>query len=299
MPPSADNPRSPSDPQGDRAAVPPTPNQGVHILDLGIHSQPNDETCGPTCLHAVYRYWGDDIELDEVVRTVRSLNDAGVGRGTLAVNLGEHALRRGYRASITTFNVNLFDPTWFRGGKRAGDPELLSEKLRQQAAFKGAGNPKFRAATEAYLEFIALGGEVRFEDATSRLIVGHLRHGRPILTGVSSTFLYQSCREFGPNDDDDDIRGEPAGHFVILHGYDPVRRVCYIADPLENNPGFARRNYTVPMARLIASIMLGIITYDANMLVLEPLGREHADPENSTAVRPPTDRSAPSREDEA
>ena len=28
-------------------------------LDLDILAQPDDETCGPTCLHAVYRYFGE------------------------------------------------------------------------------------------------------------------------------------------------------------------------------------------------------------------------------------------------
>lgn len=249
-------------------AVDPATQPG-RILDLSIHSQPDDETCGPTCLHAVYRYWGDDIPLPEVIATVRSLNQVGVGRGTLAVSLGDHALRRGYKAALTTFNLGMFDPTWFKGKKR-GDPDLLTAKLKAQAVHKGKGDPKFRAATEAYLDFIALGGEVRLEDPTSRFIATHIRQGKPILTGLSSTYLYQSIREFGPNDDDDDIRGEPAGHFVVLHGYQPQGRLVHIADPLENNPGFATRNYTVPMARLVAAILLGVLTYDGNMLLIEP-----------------------------
>lgn len=272
------HPNSPDDatPGHQSRSEPSDPNTAHpgRILDLSIHSQPDDETCGPTCLHAVYRYWGDTISLDEVIRTVRSLNQAGVGRGTLAVNLGEHALRRGYRASITTFNLGMFDPTWFKGSA-PGDPQLLTQKLKAQATHKGTNNPKFAAATEAYLDFLALGGIVRFEDPTSRLIARHLRHGRPILTGLSSTYLYQSIREFGPNDDDDDIRGEPAGHFVILHGYETQRRVVHIADPLESNPGFAARNYTVPIARLVAAILLGVLTYDGNMLVIEPVDRQH------------------------
>ena len=32
---------------------------------------------------------------------------------TLAVLLGCHALRRGYEATIYTFNLQVFDPTWF------------------------------------------------------------------------------------------------------------------------------------------------------------------------------------------
>jgi hypothetical protein len=29
--------------------------------------QPDETTCGPTCLHAVYRYWGDTESLDTII----------------------------------------------------------------------------------------------------------------------------------------------------------------------------------------------------------------------------------------
>ena len=77
-------------------------------------------------------------------------------------------------------------------------------------------------------------------------------------------------REFGPKDDDDDIRGEPTGHFVVIHGYESKGRVVSVADPLANNPGFQRQRYTVTMSQLVPAIMLGVLTYDANLLVIEP-----------------------------
>jgi len=41
--------------------------------------------------------------------------------GTLAVNLANHALRRGYRALIVTYNLTVFDPSWFRADR----PDLV------------------------------------------------------------------------------------------------------------------------------------------------------------------------------
>jgi hypothetical protein len=254
----------PHDPrEAGRAGEPPP------ILPLDIRRQPDDETCGPTCLHAVYRYWGLPDSLGDVVASVRSLNDDEVGRGTLAVNLGVDALRRGMRATLFTFNLTIFDPTWF-GADGAGSSEVLKGKLRAQLAAKGAHDRKFRAATEAYLEFARLGGAIRLEDLTTALIAGHIRAGRPVLTGLSATYLYRAPREYGPKDDEDDVRGEPQGHFVVLHGYDPRTRQVHVADPLEDNPAFLSRNYTVPMSRLVPSIMLGVLTYDANLLIIEP-----------------------------
>jgi hypothetical protein len=76
-------------------------------LEIEILPQPDDATCGPTCLHAVYRFFEDPIPLDRVIAEVEPLK-AG---GTLAVNLARHALGRGYAATIYTYNPRVFDPT--------------------------------------------------------------------------------------------------------------------------------------------------------------------------------------------
>lgn len=251
-------------------------NTGGRVLRVPILPQPDDETCGPTCLHAVYRYWNDDISLEEVIASARSLNSANAGRGTLAVMLGTHALARGYRARLFTFNLQVFDPTWFRKDGNAS-AEHLAEKLVAQAHAKGHESPRLRVATESYLEFLKLGGEIHYRELTSRLISGFIKDGAPVLTGLSATYLYGCAREFGPNDDYDDIRGEPAGHFVVVNGYSGRTRQASIADPLADNPGFATQGYTVPMSRLVPAIMLGVLTYDANLLVLEPRAKTESD----------------------
>ncbi len=61
-------------------------------LDFEILAQPDDLTCGPTCLQAVYGYYGDPLSIERVIAEVERLEN----RGTLAVLLGCHALRRGY-----------------------------------------------------------------------------------------------------------------------------------------------------------------------------------------------------------
>lgn len=228
-------------------------------LHLGILPQPDDYTCGPTCLHAVFQYFGDDVPLEEVVEQTPRLENGG----TLAVWLACQALTRGYRAKIYSYNLQLIDPTWFL------IPGVnLSNKLREQLEYKKGR--AIRTATEAFLEFIELGGEVRFEDLTTRLIRKYLRKQIPILTGLSSTYLYQTMREFGPNDEFDDVRGEPSGHFVVLCGYDKERRTVLVADPLHPNPVSDTQSYEVDIERLLCAILLGVLTYDANLLILEP-----------------------------
>ena len=229
------------------------------LLSLDILTQPDDVTCGPTCLHAVYRFFGDRVPLEQLIREIPQLG----GGGTLAVLLGCHALRRGYEAKILTCNLQVFDPTWFRPGARP-----LKQALLAQMQVKT--NPKLLEASRGYLEFLELGGRIGMEDFSGTLFRRFLKKHIPVLTGLSATYLYRSAREFGPGCQADDIRGEPVGHFVVLCGYDqPTRRVT-IADPFCSHPFGPGRYYEVSIDHMIRAIMLGILTYDANLLVIQP-----------------------------
>ncbi len=225
-------------------------------LDLGIPRQPNLETCGPACLQAVYQYYGDPIALDQVIQEVHSLEEGG----TLAVLLACHALERGYGATLYTYNLRIFDPTWF------GLPGLeLRSKLEQRILAKEG--KKLRLASRAYLRFLELGGEVAMEDLSASLLRRYLDRRQPILTGLSSTYLYQAPRESGVHDDD--IRGDPQGHFVVLAGYDAGGERVMVADPLGGTQWVESSHYPVSMDRLVTAILLGVLTYDANLLILE------------------------------
>jgi Peptidase_C39 like family len=231
-------------------------------LQVEILPQPDDFSCGPTCLHALYSYYDDEISLERVVAEVPMLESGG----TLDVLLANHALARGYSAKVFTYNVQMFDPTWF--GEKPVD---LAERLRLQLDHKDS--PRLRVATEAFLLFLERGGEVRFEELTSALIRKYLSREIPILAGLSATYLYRSPREYGVESRPDDIRGKPAGHFVVLCGYDKDKREVLVADPLQKNP-FARTHYyVVSIDRLICAILLGILTYDSNFLIIEPRRR--------------------------
>lgn len=246
-----------------------------HSLQLEIQAQPTDSSCGPTCLAAVYRYWGDVVDLHSVIGEIGELGSGG----TLAVQLACHALTRGYDAVITTYNLQLFDPTWFRysGADFAG---FLSDKLEQQRALKlgreGIDHARLQQATESYLKFLSLGGTLRMQALDSELIRVTLTQGIPILCGLSATYLYQEAREVPLLGDPsrtskpDDVAGEPSGHFVVLHGFDPEKRIVRIADPLHPNPFAPTSIYSAALSQVISAILLGIVTYDANLLTLSP-----------------------------
>ncbi len=229
-------------------------------LSFDILAQPDEVTCGPTSLQALYRYYKDDIAIKQVIREVKSLKNGG----TLAVMLGNHALKRGYKAKIYTYNLNIFDPTWFKHPSKK-----IVGFLKEQMEFKYR-RKKLQVASQAYIKFLESGGDIRYADLDEDLIKGYLKKSIPILCGLSATYLYGTAREIPQFDIYDSIKGEPSGHFVVITGYDEDKNSVSIADPMEPNPLGKGHVYSVPFVRLINSIMLGILTYDANLLIIEP-----------------------------
>lgn len=59
-------------------------------------------------------------------------------------------------------------------------------------------------------------------------------HGDRV-AGLSATFLYRSSRENSKTNEDQDVRGEPTGHFVVLKGYHRRKQTVVVADAYEQN----------------------------------------------------------------
>lgn len=228
----------------------------VH-LDVVRLGQPDEVTCGPTSLLQLYRFYGHDPELAQVIAETRRNPDGG----TLAVYLGLSALGNGFSPAIYSYNLRIFDPTWRRLW-----PAELCAKLRLRSEW--VESERMRRIILAYAEFIERGGEMRFTDLDRELLVGLLNSGQPILTGLSATYLYGIPREL--EEQEDDVRGEPVGHFVVISGYDAQREEFVVCDPSVHTPFSPSGRYAVAAERLIASILLGGTTDDAVLLVLGP-----------------------------
>jgi hypothetical protein len=230
-------------------------------LSLDIGSQPDDTTCGPTCLHAIYQFYGLELSLERVISATRRLDHGG----TLDVFLALDALSRGFDCTIYPYNMALFDPTWFDGS-----PSTVRDSLA--ARLERPAEPDTHMAILAYLEFIDRGGHLAYRDLTSSLIRSTLKAGTPILTGLNCNYLYRSPRENPITNESDPIHGLPCGHFVVLYGYDRGDRHVLVADPFRGNPLDPGQSYRVGVERLIGAILLGALTFDANLLVIAPRG---------------------------
>ncbi|MDP1602261.1 MAG: cysteine peptidase family C39 domain-containing protein [Legionella sp.] len=235
------------------------------MINFEMTAQPDDESCGPSSLHAIYKYYNFNITYDEITQNIeRSLSG-----GTLAPLLGKHALQMGFKVTLYTNNLNIFDPSWFNHDEAS--PRLLREKLMEQLRYKK--NRFLARATHAFLDFLTLGGEVNLHIINIELIEHYFARKIPILTGLSSTYLYGAKRERfdkGGNAISDDIRGAPCGHFVVLYGHEKNEKLITVADPYAKNPLSKDHYYKVSSDRLINAIMLGVSTYDGNLLIIEP-----------------------------
>lgn len=234
------------------------------MIDFKMNAQPDDESCGPTCLHALYEHYGLDISFNKVKEDVERSHSGG----TLAPMLGKHALQKGFKTTLYVNHLQLYDPSWFINGRV--ESNYLKEKLMQQMHYKR--NRFLAKGSHSVLDYLTLGGEVRFDMLTIDLLRHYLDNKIPILTGLSSTYLYNSRRELFNKEGKstyDDVRGFPCGHFVVLCGYKPKENLVVVADPYKANPLSGDHYYSVNANRLINAIMLGVVTLDGNLLIIE------------------------------
>ncbi|MBD63639.1 MAG: hypothetical protein CME62_00395 [Halobacteriovoraceae bacterium] len=226
-------------------------------LKLNMQKQPTYTTCGPTTLHAIYNYYGDSISLEQTISEIRQFEEGG---GTIAVSLANHALKRGYDVCLYSYNLNIFDPTWFEL-----DKEQMIIKLEQRLAQKEL-SAKAKRIYPQYIKYLKLGGTILFRDLSKELIFNHLKFEEPIITSLNCTWLYKDMREDSVTNIENDIIGNSVGHFVVLHGMKDNK--VNVADPFEQNPIGETLYYDIEFDRLINSILLGITSFDGNLLVI-------------------------------
>ena len=227
------------------------------LQTFNIVAQPTETTCGHTCLQAVYQYLEDDTTLESIIESIPEYVDGG----TFSVMLANHALARGYAATIYSYNLRVFDPTW-------SDLHAVPLVEKLSLRLETVTSRRAKANIAAYIDFLGLGGHVRFDELTSDLLAKLLLKRAPVIAGLNSTHLYRNSR-VKKNGKDDDIRGDVEGHFVTLFGYESSTDEVLVADPYRKNPLSDSLLYSIDSQRLINAIMLGIVTYDANLLVIE------------------------------
>jgi hypothetical protein len=99
-----------------------------HPLHLPVSTlpQPDETTCGPTCLHAIYRFFGDDAALSVVIERMWRLEHGGTDSGGIHCDIcgdGRRLVRGGAVAvsDRKRHREQDGDERQFHGRSRAGD----------------------------------------------------------------------------------------------------------------------------------------------------------------------------------
>ena len=97
----------------------------------------------------------------EVQRLIAEVTQLS-GGGTYAIHLANHALKRGYPVRLYSYNMQVFDPTWFRSGVD------IRQKLRDQMGVKT--NERLQFVSREYLRFLDMGGQLRYEELNPKML---------------------------------------------------------------------------------------------------------------------------------
>lgn len=207
--------------------------------------------CGPNALAQLMSYYGEEVEPMELVRQTRMMKDFG----TWDADLGKTAMAYGYRPTITTLNINTFNPRWYKLKKAALIKKLSEREKKVKGKLK-------KMNTRAFADHLKAGGKLAFKPISRELLYEKLLL-RPVLVGLSSTYLYKTFPE-------KNIGGDfYNGHFVTLDGYDPKSDKFSVVDPWHKIPFSKNGRYKVKSDELIAAIYLGEATYDCTVLELD------------------------------
>lgn len=221
-----------------------------------ISHQPTGTTCGPTALHSVYASYGDTVLLDDVVKSVTTLQSGG----TIDAFLGVDALQRGYNATILTTNLYVFDPTW-----ATLDYGTLAEKLTH-AYYLAEHDENRRDVIAGYIKFLQLGGRITICRSMPVAVFMRLEHFFPVICGVSYTALFNCERYDDPTDTSDEF-GTSLGHFIVVHNYDSKQQKVTVADPWDGDCG---QHYNISVDELNRALLYGTLTNDGGMLIVRP-----------------------------
>ncbi|MBN1900523.1 hypothetical protein JW926_04265 [Candidatus Sumerlaeota bacterium] len=221
-------------------------------LDIAPEIQPDDISCGLSCLKMVLDYYDQEQDMQALSEICPPLYDIGL----FDSQLGKTAIDLGFDVTIYTYNYRIFHPIW----NRLHLSDLIGKLVIKQAC---AMTPHQALSARHYIEYLQKGGELLFYPLSKELILAHLDQEIPVIAALDMSFLYD-CVAFY-----DEFSEYRATHFVIIHGYDPKRNVFHVCDPWHSIPiPHENGRYAVDADRVINAIFLGQDRNDSSLIVI-------------------------------
>lgn len=193
--------------------------------------------CGPYALKQIFAYYGDDIDIKEIIKKTKARIDYGLWLSSI-ISL---AKERNYKINFHTNSLKALDFSWER---------LSSKKIVQKLKRRLKSKKKQVVNYKGFIEYFSKGGKVDFRPITKELVKKYLDKKIPVLISVNSTYFYKRKRKY--KDKFDDIKGSEVGHFLVIAGYDKNR--FYVVDPNFTAPKNGK--YWVKQDYLIVSTLI-------------------------------------------
>lgn len=133
--------------------------------------------------------------------------------GTFMPYLGLYAMNAGFKSTITTHNINVFDPTWFKLSTKE-----INSKLERRSKEKDVPH-EYQKESVAYSKYLAAGGGLKFDYIRPELLIKNLDQKKPIILDVCSTMLHIKHRKNRVADEYSDVSGMPMYHAIVVSGF--------------------------------------------------------------------------------
>lgn len=227
-------------------------------MRLNILPQINHQLSGAETLRGIYAYYGEDISMDDLVVSTTRFSNRRLRPLALAID----ALERGYAVTVHCCDTRIFDLSWMG---------LVSSELKEKLEYhkSKADSVHLTQTFDAYIQILEKGGTIDLSEINRAVIRKAVELKAPIIAAVSATHLFHSKREYLDSKDRpvlDDAKGKTAGHLVAVTAW--VGKEITLHDPYLANPITGKAKYKVYISRLMRSILLGVLSYDAQMVVI-------------------------------
>jgi len=202
-------------------------------------------TCGSSSLQQVLAYYGVKLGLDEILKDIKKYK-----YGTFMPYLGLYAKRLGFMPKIVTYDVKVFDPTWF--GLLVGQ---IIKKLETRSREMDVPHV-YRSECKAFVRYLKAGGAIEFDFIKKGRIIKELERKRPVIVDVCSTILHRKERKNRVKDKYSDTSGEPMYHAVVVSGHEKGKFI--IVDPSKKRGGIKQvdQDFLIMTAHAASNNML-------------------------------------------
>lgn len=220
-----------------------------------IKQKVTSNTCGPSCLEAIYRHYGKDRGLEGILEDLHITKE----ESTYGPQLARHLNNNGFKTCICSSDPNVVSPEW-----RNASVDSIIEDLKGWIIYhfdKKVDKIWIKKAL-FLLFYLQEGGNLQVNDVTRSFLDKSLQEGNIILACVAESWIWKK-RKISKVAKYDNIKGKVHGHFVVV--YEQEDEKYLISDPYPTNIQDKEGLYKVDKDTLITSIL----TWSSEILIIK------------------------------